>query len=296
MTNRVRTELESAIAADLPDNTTQSITAANLRSACTDLNDSIFRNDAIALSDKTGRILLQQGGYLLYNEYAPQMMLFDGSTGYYDELTHTTSGNKITAVCRFRRLPFTGGTPEILMISFGPADKARFHVSVYPSDHATAGRRNKVKVTSQSAAGSIICELWDAGEAVDGEDHMLFYAYDADIGAATFYLDGSNADDTGHADRVAPTTGALDAGASSTYRQGDSGLLYGGYSGYTGWREAYLTNWSDFTNGNLPKELDESGWTEWGAQPAYFNQHGLMTDNKGSAPNMTKNGVITGPE
>ena len=65
MTNLVRTELEAAIAADLPDNTSQDITASRLRSACTDLNDTIFREDAIALEDKTGRIMLEQGGYLL---------------------------------------------------------------------------------------------------------------------------------------------------------------------------------------------------------------------------------------
>ena len=65
MTNLVRTELEAAMAADLPDNAEQVITASRLRSACTDLNDTIFREDAIALQDKTGRLMLQQGGYLL---------------------------------------------------------------------------------------------------------------------------------------------------------------------------------------------------------------------------------------
>ena len=71
MTNLVRTELEAAIAADLPDNTEQQITASRLRSACTDLNDTIFRGDAIALSDKTGRIMLGQGGYLLIDGVQP---------------------------------------------------------------------------------------------------------------------------------------------------------------------------------------------------------------------------------
>jgi len=65
MTNLVRTELESAIAADLPDNTEQQITASRLRSACTDLNDTMFREGAIALEGLTGRIMLGQGGYML---------------------------------------------------------------------------------------------------------------------------------------------------------------------------------------------------------------------------------------
>ena len=45
------------------------------------------------------------------------------------------------------------------------------------------------------------------------------------------------------------------------------------------------------TSGN-PKKLDESGWTEWGTQPLFWNEHGEMTNNKGSAGNMTKNGTI----
>lgn len=65
MTNRVRSAIEAEFDAKLADNTTQDITAADLRSACTDMNDTIFRENAIALEDLSGRILLEQGGYLL---------------------------------------------------------------------------------------------------------------------------------------------------------------------------------------------------------------------------------------
>ena len=66
MTNRVQADLSAQLVADLPDNVTQLCSAERLRNACTDLNDTIFRDSAIALSDSTGRILLSDGsGYLV---------------------------------------------------------------------------------------------------------------------------------------------------------------------------------------------------------------------------------------
>ena len=40
------------------------------------------------------------------------------------------------------------------------------------------------------------------------------------------------------------------------------------------------------------KQLDETTWAEWGTQPLFWNAHGFMEDNKGSAGDMTKNGTI----
>jgi hypothetical protein len=55
-----------------------------------------------------------------------------------------------------------------------------------------------------------------------------------------------------------------------------------------------LTNWSDFMDGQgNPKQLDEISWTEWGAQPLFWNANGDMEANAGSAGNMSKNGTIT---
>lgn len=36
----------------------------------------------------------------------------------------------------------------------------------------------------------------------------------------------------------------------------------------------------------------ETTWTEWGAQPLFWNEHGDMENNLGSAGAMTKNGTI----
>ena len=65
MTNLTKAELTAQLAAIIPNNSTQEVSAADMREACTNLNNAIFRSDAIALEDATGRILLEQGGYLL---------------------------------------------------------------------------------------------------------------------------------------------------------------------------------------------------------------------------------------
>jgi len=65
VTSRTKDELTTQVTNLINDNTAQEITAADVRSVMTDFNDTIFRKGAIALEDLTGRILLEQGGYLL---------------------------------------------------------------------------------------------------------------------------------------------------------------------------------------------------------------------------------------
>jgi hypothetical protein len=62
MTNRVKSALTAQIVADLPDNTSQQITASDLRSILTDVNDTCFREFAIKRADSTGRLLRAGGG------------------------------------------------------------------------------------------------------------------------------------------------------------------------------------------------------------------------------------------
>ena len=65
MTNKTQANLTAARSADIPDNTAQEITAADMRAAAGYTLENIFRGNAIAKSDDTGRILLQQDGYIL---------------------------------------------------------------------------------------------------------------------------------------------------------------------------------------------------------------------------------------
>lgn len=235
------------------------------------------------------------GDFVFSEEYDPGMMTFDGSTGYYSD-TYTSSGNKVTVVARFNRATFAGGTRERLC-QFNAGGTARAALMIHSSDHATASRQNKLVFFSQNSAGTTIVALYSSSDLNDGQDHVVFCEFDADAGTAVFRVDGADEDDTGNAERIAPTTGTLATGSSSATVGAASGPseFFGGDIGYFGMRDIGGLDFNDFMTGSTPKELDESGWTEWGAQPLYWNEFGEMDDNKGSAGNMTENGTITGP-
>jgi len=229
--------------------------------------------------------------------YEPGMMTFDGSTGYYSKTTGvTTAGNKETAVIKFNRSDFTGAVVEQLFVVFG-AVHVRMSVMLLSSTIALPNRQAKMQVQVTNSAGTDICKIISTSTLLDGGDHVAMISFDGDTGDASLVIDGVDEDDTSNPDRIAPTTGALDSGASSTiYVGANAGASHlGGDVGYFGYRDAYLTNHGDFMSGSTPKELDETTWTEWGSQPLFWNQYGTMSDNKGSAGNMTANGTITGP-
>ena len=122
-------------------------------------------------------------------------------------------------------------------------------------------------------------------------------SYDGDAGTAKLYVDEVDDENAGATGRVAPITGTLATGAATIHvgiNHGET-QFYLGKIGYIGLRDAYLTNPTDFGTGAVPEELDEVTWTEWGAQPLYWQDEGTMTANLGSAGNMTANGTITGP-
>jgi hypothetical protein len=223
--------------------------------------------------------------------YTPAMMEFDGSTGYYNKASVSTSGNKIAVVGRFNCSSSTN-IQRVFDVHNGSYIRAA--VSILDSDHATTDSRNKLQLFIQSSTGVLLCRVYSNVTVSDGVNLTFLISYDGDAGTAALYLDGVDALDTGNslhtliAGTVASGLSTMSVGASyapAFYHVGDIGFI--------GHREAYLTNWSDFmdANGN-PKALDESTWTEWGAQPLFWNEHGEMSNNLGSAGNMTKNGTI----
>ena len=229
------------------------------------------------------------------------MMTFNGSTGYYNKTSLTTSGNKVTVVARFKHPSFLTATTVARYIVDIRGANNRFRPSfvMQPSD-AAAEVQQKVIVYARNAAGTDLCKLLSTVVVTDDIEHLLFFSFDGDSGLATFIIDGLNADDTGYSARVAPTTGTLDSGTGEalvgTNQSPAAGRYFNGDIGFFGYREAYLTNWSDFMEADgTPKEIDEIGWSQWGGQPLFWNKGGLMTDNAGSAGAMTKNGTITGP-
>lgn len=245
---------------------------------------------------KSGKTAYIASGKVTGGGYFPAMMQFDGSTGYYSKTSVLTSGNKITIVSRFSRGSFTGGGLQCLARMDGPTSKIRGRIEVASADYTTAAFQDRVFVQTENSAGASICLLLSPPGYLNGESHTIFYSFDGDTGSAIFRIDGVDVDDTGNASRVAPTTGTLESGASSVFSVGANrlgGNKYGGDVGFVGHRQAYLTNWQDFTQTDgSPKPLDESTWAEWGAQPLFWNPHGDMANNLGSAGAMTKNGTI----
>lgn len=228
--------------------------------------------------------------------YRPAMMLLDGSSGYYSS-SPTTSGNAVTCVFRFRGRPLPGVNQRIVTIRDSGA-RQRLTILLFSSDNADADRAGKLACLCASNTGTNIAFLF-SNSAVNinsTSPKVGMFSYDATAGTAQFIVDGVDVDDTGNADRVL-TTGTLASGAG-TMAVGANNIgptdYFNGQIGFFGYRDAYLTNWDDFFNsdGTILYQQDESGWTQWGAQPTYWNPHGQMNNNLGSAGNMTANGTI----
>lgn len=243
---------------------------------------------------KSGHVGYGVNGRIVGNAYTPAMMQFDGSTGFYEDTTLTASGDLVTAVCRLIASPVAGGS-NVFFHYMGSTNRARMYLDILASDHANSDWQNRVRMFVQNSAGATICQLISTSAVTDGAPHTIFAAFNGTTGAATFYIDGSDADNVSATSRVAPTSGTLDTGAGALHVGSNHGetIKFDGQLGFCGVRDAYLTNVSGFmqTDGS-PKALDESTWTEWGDQPLFWNPHGDMVNNLGSAGAMTKNGTI----
>ncbi len=228
-----------------------------------------------------------------FPDYHPAMMEFDGSTGFYNK-AHTSAGTTLTFIIRFIVTSTTAGAGQFLVSVDAGSSLPKAVLIVQQSDHGTVSYRNKLQFQVFNGSGSLICRLGTSFVVTDSVERVLFASYNGTTGAATFFIDGVDADDTGLTGRVlgtgTPRTGAGGAGVGAA--DDGSGKLNGSI-GYSGYSETQLTNPLDFMDPQgKPLPLDESGWTEWGAQPLFWNEHGDMRDNLGSAGDMTKNGTV----
>lgn len=220
--------------------------------------------------------------------YEPGMMTYDGSTGYYSKSV-ASSGNALTTVFRINSV---GSTSFQRLIEYANQKLVSY---IFRNDHGSLP--GQLQFICYNTTGTNICNIMSENRFDDGADHIVFFAFDATAGTVILRIDGVDEEWGAYGGRVV-TTGTLKTTTENLFigRQVASAAQYmDGDIGFCGIREAYLTNYGDFMDGSAPKELDESGWTEWGAQPIFWNQFGTMTDNKGSLGNMTKNGTITGP-
>jgi hypothetical protein len=170
-------------------------------------------------------------------------------------------------------------------------------LGVFSSDYSADTRDSCIEFYVANSAGTGICQLLTDTSWLDGKPHTAVINFDGDAGTASFVIDGVDAIDTGHASYVAPTTGTLAARAGGVgFGANEGGGSYiEGELGFFGYDDAGGLLWSDFmdSNGN-PIKQDETTWANsgWGAQPLFWNEHGQMSNNKGSAGNMTENGTI----
>jgi hypothetical protein len=232
--------------------------------------------------------LVNEGEELLTKRFTPAMMEFDGSTGYYVKTGITVSGNKTTMVGRFRRSSFTGGSAEYIG-RYKASSYDRLAFFAFSNDHATPAKQDTISMVVINSAGAEVCRLMSPVGYLDGNEHTFMASFDGDAGTAQFIIDGVDVDDTGNTSRVAPTTGTLQTTASTLHVGAANSTptnTLGGEVGFFGVHDVYTTDWTQFMDaqGN-PKNFDGSGWLFW-------NEHGYMEDNKGTAGDMTKNGTI----
>jgi hypothetical protein len=255
-----------------------------------------FDANVVAAEIRQGKIAYYSNGKIIGDAYTPAMMEFAGTDDFYNK-TRTSSGNLVTVMCRFKIASFTG-TDNSPIGYTNSSWYRRVQININGSDHAQADQQNKLSVVCVNSANTVICELISNADVADGNLHTVFFSFDAGNGTVVFKVDGVDADNASATNRTAPTTGTLANGATSEFAVGlgrdqDTSKDFLGAIGFVGMADVYLTNWSDFFTANgYPKELDESGWTEWGSQPPIWQEHGDMVNNLGSDGAMTKTGTI----
>jgi hypothetical protein len=239
---------------------------------------------------KSGKTAYVNGGKVTGNAYTPAMMNYDGSTGYYSKTGVTTSGNAITTVLRINTGAFTADN-QIAIYIFKTYATLLFAVV----DSDAANNAGKLWLRVQSNTGATICQLYSNSNVDDNTLSTIFFQYDATSGTAVLRINGVDEDNVGATGRTL-TTGTIDVGAATLVNVGASTAPSAYVQGQLGYVGIGFTNtpvWSDFMYADgSPKQLDESTWTEWGAQPLLWNPHGDMENNLGSAGNMTRNGTI----
>lgn len=234
--------------------------------------------------DVTGTPTLTQGATYDF----PMMSFIGASSENYYVFNANSSGNSISTVFRLNTSEAVAGQSTIISVVAGGASRL----------YATMLTDGKLWIICRNAASDNICYLRSIDAVNDGLYHTVFFSYNATTGAATYLIDGVSADDPAFPSRVL-TTGTLAAGTGTT-NYGVAGYpsaqYYTGKLGYLGIIDAELTNPEDFLfEGIYTKELDETTWTEFGAQPRVWHKYGQLTASLGTEGVFTATGTITGP-
>jgi hypothetical protein len=226
--------------------------------------------------------------------YEPGSYTFNGASWFHRPQAggFAVNSDQLTFVARIKNGGFVGGADQV--VTQIAQNRIRLRVICYASDHGDATIRDKVQILIQDGVPNLVGQFLSNVAVCDGQEHILFFAYNAATAAVTFFIDGLNADDLTYPSRVA-ITGTLEVGTVAMgigINQGQAGNPWIGDISYVGLSNTYLTNPLDFMDGNKPKELDESTWTEWGAQPVVWSAQGKLTVNQGSGSNFNAVGAL----
>jgi hypothetical protein len=221
--------------------------------------------------------------------YTPAIIQYDGTSTYYSGSVAATA-QQITVVGRFKILDSTNHNSILCL--FGATNHAMVDIAVTDNAHPIP---NKLDCIVQDTSGSTICRLSTSTNCADGSFHSFLFSYDGTAGTGTLILDGSSDIDTGSGYHT------LTTGTIKTATTGQLGSPPGTWAyadaliGFVGAANSYGLDYADFFDtSNYPIQQDETTWANsgWGSQPLLWNEHGCMTNNLGSAANMTNNGAI----
>lgn len=230
--------------------------------------------------------------------YNPARIDFHDSASWYGTSNYTSVGNKCSMFLLIRRTGFTGGANKIVLWSQDAANDTRMRFVVTPTDHANPNFRDNAYLWCEAPGGADMLRLFTpAGLLSDGNYHFVGCSYDADNGQSRLFVDGLDADDTSNTSRLGPQIGTLASGVNSDFGVGasESGFEpYGGQLGMCGMIDDFIDDWTTFpTNPEYIWQINETTWEPFPSIPVYWNPYGIMTDNKGTGPNLASFGTPT---
>lgn len=246
---------------------------------------------------KNGKTAYIASGKVTGNAYTPALLKYDGSS-YQSKSCTIPSATGLMAIWRFNMPSFTGSSAikyifERRTVSGGYG----FGALIHSSDHTDTDRRDKMTVFVQDNTGAAIARIISASALADNTLQTVFFSYDASAGSVVLRVNGSDEADAGNADYLL-TTGTLPSGSANLYI-GASGVPTASWDdqiGFFGMLDSYLTNWSDFmrSDGSPIYQDPASSWSGsgFGAQPLFYNPHGDLVNNLGSAGNASRTGTI----
>jgi len=211
--------------------------------------------------------------------------MLNGYTNEYSPSGQTVSVHGIFKLSRYANADIG----RVILVAWGVgAGVQRLSVGVRSSDNSDVASRNRLAIASLNTSGTTIMRVMSKNEVTDDRYHSFQISWDASTASLIFMVDMEPADETGWANRIAPTIGTMGTTANSLFYVGMSAVdntpaHWSGEIGFIGHRSGYyVSDWTPFFYPNgQPKRLNMSLWTEWVSAPGLFNPYSDNEANMG---------------